>query len=118
MTGLDLPQAVRYLIARYIDSVQQVEILRLLAREPDREWTTGEVSRALRIAPDPCEAWLARFAEAGLVARGRGVYRHGTPVDGAPGPVEELLECFGARRLAIIDFIYSKPENDATGAVP
>ena len=69
MARTDIPKNVRQLVLRHIDSVQQVEILELLARDPDHEWSSAQISRSLHIPPDACEQWLRSFAAAGMVER-------------------------------------------------
>ena len=110
MARSDLPKPVRQLILRHIDSVQQVEILALLLREPDRVWSSAEVSRTLRIGPGPCDEWLNRFTLAGLVDREEAGFRHAARGRDA-ATADALVECYGRRRLAVIDTIYNKPNS-------
>jgi hypothetical protein len=103
MARADIPTPVRDLIARHVDSAQQVEILLLLAEDPDRPWTADAVARALRIAPGPCTVWLERFSAAALIDRSDEGFTY------ARGRVDTLLEYYATRRLAVLDLIYSKP---------
>jgi|tagenome__1003787_1003787.scaffolds.fasta_scaffold19486344_1 hypothetical protein len=107
MERTDIPNNVRQLILRHIDSVQQVEILALLRREPGRAWTPVEISRTLHISPVACEEWLAHFAAASLADHGEDGYTHARS-----GPhvraADELVDFYGRRRLAVVDSIYNK----------
>jgi hypothetical protein len=96
-----LPPAVRTLIARHIESVQQVEILRLLRAEP-RAWSASETAAALRIAPEACTAWLELLARAALVDRADGGYRCVPRAD-----VDELLASFALRRPRVVSAIHA-----------
>ena len=110
MARAEIPKHVRQLILRHIDSVQQVEILTLLAREPERVWTPAELSRALHIAPEACARWLDEFSSAGLIEQRRDGMKH---ADAGPRAhsAEELVECYARRRIAVIDAIYNKPSS-------
>jgi DNA-binding IclR family transcriptional regulator len=100
MTDAQLPGAVRTLIARHIESVQQVEILRLLRADP-RPWPSAETATALRIAPETCAAWLELLARAALVERADGGYRY------CAGPAgDELLACYALRRPRVVSAIH------------
>ena len=108
----DLPKNVRRLVQRYIDSVQQVELLALLQREPDRDWTANDISRTLHIPLASCEQWLARYAAEGLVDRNADGVRHATAGRHAQA-ADDLVDCWARRRLALIDSIYNKPNSAA-----
>jgi hypothetical protein len=99
---------VRDLILRHIDSVQQVEILELLHREPARAWTAPEISRALHIGPASCAEWIERFAAAGLVERVDGGVQY-APRGRRSRAVSDLVDLYARRRTSVIDAIYSKP---------
>jgi hypothetical protein len=106
MAHTDIPKNVRQLIARHIDSVQQVEILALMQGAPEREWTVAEISRSLHIAPNACSQWLEAFAAAKLVVRTESGFKHSDR-----GGADHLVECYSRRRLAVIDSIYNKPSS-------
>jgi hypothetical protein len=103
-----LPKDVRRLIARHIDSIQQVEILALLLRERERDWSSAEISRALQIPIAACENWLDRFLSAEILSGGNGRVR--LPGDGREArSVAELVELHSRRRMSVIDAIYGRP---------
>ena len=104
MAHPDIPDNVRRLIARHIDSVQQIEILALLQGDTARAWTPPEVCRTLRIAPEACRAWLQAFALAGLVGRDA----NGGFVDAGHRDAHDAIDLYERRRRALIDSIYNK----------
>lgn len=108
MAPADIPKPVRQLIARHIDSIQQVEILDLLRREADRPWSAEQVCRTLHMAQALCAEWLDRFATAGLVARDDAGYRH-TDEGRQAAAVRDLLDLYGRRKTSVIEAVYSKP---------
>lgn len=108
MPRADIPQHVRDFIVRHIDSVQQVETLELLLREPDREWTSAQISRTLHIPPDACAKWLERFVAVGVLEQGDEGVRHA-----GKGPhvraADDLVDLYARRRTTVIEAIYNKP---------
>ena len=106
----DLPKHVRQLIVRHIDSIQQVEALELLSRDPEREWTSAQVSRTLHIPAQACATWLDQFVTAGLVDRGADGVKHATRGRDARA-VDELIDLYGRRRTTVIEAIYNKPSS-------
>jgi hypothetical protein len=107
MAQADIPQHVRDLIRRHIDSIQQVEILRLLGSQPERAWAAAEVCRALHIGERLCAGWLAEFATVGLVNETTQGYRRAAPNSEAH-VADELVECYARRRMDVIEAIYNK----------
>ena len=110
MAASDIPKPVRQLIVRHIDSVQQVEILDLLRRDPERSWTAELISRKLRIAGASCAEWLDRFATDGLIEGDHVGYRD-APNGRHATAVHELLDLYGRRRTTVIEAIYSRPSD-------
>jgi hypothetical protein len=110
MTRAEIPDAVRDLITNHIDSAQQVEILVLLGKDPERAWAPDAVARELRIASAACSAWLERFASARLARPTAAGYRH------RAGRVDDLIRCYATRRLAVLDLIYGNPQHDPAEA--
>jgi hypothetical protein len=51
MNENELSAEVRSFIHKHIDAAEQLEILMLLQREPNREWTPEDVSRAIYTVP-------------------------------------------------------------------
>jgi len=104
MAHPDIPENVRRLIVRHIDSVQQLEILALLRGDSARAWTPPEVCRTLRISPDACRAWLEAFALSGLVARDA----DGGFIDSGHPDARAAVDTYERRRHAVIESIYGK----------
>jgi hypothetical protein len=100
----DIPENVRRLLVRHIDSVQQLEILALLYGDAARAWTPPEVCRTLRISPDACRAWLESFALAGLVARDA----DGGFIDAGNPDARDAIDLYERRRRSVIESIYGK----------
>jgi hypothetical protein len=107
-----IPDEVRRLIAAHIDSVIVLEVLLLLYREPEREWSQEEVAQELRIEADWTQARLKELTRARLVCEtgppphGYRYYPQSLDQNAA---VAALARSYCERPLRVISYIYSKP---------
>ena len=101
----DIPEHVRAVIARHIDSVQQVEILALMRADPARGWATTEFCKALHLTEAACGSWLGRLAAGGLVAMQDGAVRF-TATDDDARALDDLVDLYARRRTAVVHSIY------------
>jgi predicted ArsR family transcriptional regulator len=72
------PDDVRRFIDRYVESIDQLEILRLLWENPAAEWTEAALAAEVQAPPQAVAAHLAALAARGLLrvkARGGGAGR-------------------------------------------
>jgi hypothetical protein len=108
----DLPEGVRRFIYRHIHSVEQLEILLLLHRNPGRAWSADAVARELRIASESGAERLEDMARDKLLVR-QGVspkeYRYGPENMKLDDAVRGLAAEYVKRRVTVINSIYSKP---------
>ena len=102
-----LPARVQAFLSRHITSVEQLEILLLLAGTPGRSWTPVEQARHLRSHPDSAAQRVAQLAEDELVTGEDGAYRYGPGNGTVIGDVEEVADTYARRRHAVILAIYS-----------
>jgi len=68
----ELPPAVRTLIARSITSIQKLEVLLLVAREPAREWSAQEVYESSLTSRVATEQWLDEMVREGVLEKTHG----------------------------------------------
>lgn len=113
----DLPDDVRQFIASNISSVAQLELLLLLRDEPDREWTSEEVSRHLYTAASGIVRELNDLVTKGLAYTTQAPdtkfrYRL-NPEDKADMIVDRLAILYKERRVAVISLIHSHPMQTA-----
>jgi hypothetical protein len=105
-----LADAVHRFLYHNIDSVEQLEVLLLLRRVPDRGWTADEVARELYSHPSSVLHRMTSLA-------GRGLLRELEPACFRYAPrsaelhqtVNEVAEAYRERRVAVITLIASKP---------
>ncbi|HEX6837213.1 MAG TPA: hypothetical protein VF334_11605 [Polyangia bacterium] len=110
-----LPADVERFLADHIDSVEAVNVLLLLFEQPARSWTADEVGRESRTNEYSADLNLREL-------NGRGLLRlsPGSPPTYRADPafaqvVSSLARTFRERRVAVITFIYSRPDDLAGG---
>jgi hypothetical protein len=107
-----IPEQVQSFIAAHIDSVIVLEVLLLLYREPEREWSQGDIAAELRIEADWTRTRLQGLTRAGLVCETGPpphVYRYYPESLGLNAAVAALARTYCERPLRVISYIYSKP---------
>lgn len=107
-----VPDDVQRLIDEHITSVEQLEILLLLAARPDVAWTPKQVSEEIRTSTSSAVSRLQDLRSHGfLVAVGRGgdAFQFQPGSDATRTAVEHLATLYRERRFTIIDRIFAKP---------
>jgi hypothetical protein len=112
MANTELSDEVRRFIAEHIDSAEQLEILLLLHRTPEREWTALDVSQAVYTVPASATMRLESLVAGGFVVSNGAAdprYRY-DPGDGPlRNQVDVLAEAYRADRVAVIKLIFAQP---------
>ena len=101
-----------------VDSLEKLEVLLLLRARADREWTASAVSLELRITESSAAARLADLAARGLLvgnAENPPVYRFSPSSSEDVQAVTELAAVYGAKRVSVITFIFSRPLDKVRG---
>lgn len=113
MASGGIPKSVERLIAQHIHSVEQLEVLLLLRRTADRDWSAGEVARELSTSPGSAATRLEDLAARGwLVASPDGRYAYDGSDGERDGAVGELAKTYATRRVTVISMIFSKPSEN------
>lgn len=110
MTSAGIPQDVRDFVAATIRSVEQLEVLLLLHRNPDRDWTPAQVSAELRTQEHSAAAWLAQLEAGGLLDESAGRYRY-APRAARRATVDELRRCYEVYRVRLIGLIFERQDD-------
>jgi predicted ArsR family transcriptional regulator len=101
------------LIAEHIHSVEQLEVLLLMRRTRERDWSADEVARELATSPGSAAFRLEDLAAHGFaVTPVDGRYRYGVEEPGRDRALGELADAFGRRRRRVISLIFSKPSDN------
>lgn len=107
MSPSGLPLEVERFVARFIRSVEMLEILLLIRRER-RAWSAELVARELRIDARSAATRLASLVGAGL-ARAEGSEFTYEANAAAERDVDALARAYAERRVSVITFIVSQP---------
>jgi hypothetical protein len=110
-----IPHSTRDFIARHIRSVEQLEILLLITRQPDVAWSIQSVYDSILSTPQSVERWLEELARAGLVEKAAGppaTYRSGTNKS-LRGEVALLDQLYRTASVRVIEAIYKRDTSAA-----
>jgi hypothetical protein len=102
----------------HIDSIEKLEVLLLLRNRSERPWTATEVALELRITEASSSARLADLTASGLLVSDRGTppaYRFSPASSEDVRSVLELAAAYSERRVSVITFIFSKPQERVRG---
>jgi hypothetical protein len=108
----DIPTAVKILIVRCIDSVEQLESLLLVRSDPARSWTAPQVAGKLYAQAESVDRRLLSLVKAGLIRLepdGAG-YRYAPDTESLDHTVGELAAAYRERKGRVIEVIFSKKD--------
>ena len=107
-----IPAPVVETLQANIDSVDQLEILRLVVGEPHVEHPASALAAALHINLEVVEAGIAHLSARGLLDSAKNpslVCRHLAEGDPRRARVEALVGAYVQRPVTIIKMVYEKP---------
>ena len=107
-----IPDPVDRFLARYVNSIEYLEILLYLAERAERGFTVDELSRAMYTAPASVQRRLEKMVSDGLVSMttGPGQLYAFAPSSSEMLPlVAEVSAVYRERRVAVVTRIASRP---------
>ncbi len=106
-----LSKQVLELISKYIDSLEELEILILVKNDPQKSWSLDRVNDQVRSSAASIQQRLAKLVETGFVAFDSSTkeYRYEPKSENLVTAVTLLAEAYRERRIKVIEAIYSKP---------
>jgi DNA-binding Lrp family transcriptional regulator len=107
-----LSEEVKKFITDYINSLEQLEILFLLHRYPEQEWTAQDVNQELRLSPASVAMRLADLEKRGLLTVREdtaSLYRYQPRKPDMALTVNSLAEVYPDYRFTVTNLIFSKP---------
>ena len=110
MSEEPLPEEVRDLVLRHIDTVAQLEALLFFRERPAERWGAAAVANRLYAPAGDMAAALAGLCSDGFLVREGELYRY------APAPpyharVDALAKAYARQLIPITHLIHSKPRN-------
>jgi DNA-binding IclR family transcriptional regulator len=110
MAENSLPRNLRNFIAGNIQSVEQLEILCLLAEDPSRSWSTMEACRRIQSTEKSVQEGLRYFVAHDLLTTdGNGSFRFSPKTTELGAVALDLIKTYRERRVSVIETIYKKP---------
>jgi hypothetical protein len=110
MASDDLPPAVKQLLARYIRSVEQLEVLLLFASQPNRTWTATDVYEVIRSSKSSIADRVQSFTNDGFLAEAAGSppsFRYAPKTDDLRRAVDETARVYQTHRIRVIEAIFA-----------
>jgi hypothetical protein len=101
------PENVLRFIDRYVESVEQLEILLLLCCD-QREWTFLEIFKRIQSSEASVQQRLQQLAGAGLLVKNGSGFRFQPSEDSMRAVVAELASVYRQRPVRIIEAIYAR----------
>jgi hypothetical protein len=112
MAEANIPEEVRRFVGDEIHSVEQLEILLGLHRQPSEWWTPDRMADELRTSRASVATRLAEMTERGLIEvdpDGELRYRYRPKKPDTERVVQLLERLYVERRVSLITLIFSKP---------
>ena len=114
MSGDSLSPPVKQLLARHIQSVEQLEVLLLLRSQPQRAWTAAEVFEVIRSSEPSIAARLQAFTAQGFLVEEKGPpakYRFAPKDQNLDAAVDQTATAYQTWRVRVIEAIFA-PQTD------
>jgi DNA-binding transcriptional ArsR family regulator len=106
------PDEVRRFLEGNIESVDQLEILRLLGEKPDTDWTATTLAAAVQASAAAVGSHLAALSGRGLLAAEQHgdvwVARYGPRTPELAGQLGRLLQLYRERPVSMIKLVYDR----------
>jgi hypothetical protein len=99
---------VKALVLEHIESIEQLEVLLLLFRQPHHDYDADEVCRELRISTQVAIERLRDLHARGLIERNDRGYRFGADPE-RNRRVFGLSQTYLERRVQVLNLIFSRP---------
>jgi hypothetical protein len=100
-------------IREHIHSIEQLEVLLMIRRRADVEWTPASVSEEMRTGVPSASTRMKDLESRGLLQSTKNgtqsSYRYAPRTPELESAVAELDRAYAERRYTIIDLIFSKP---------
>ena len=112
----EISREVDQFIRDHINSVEQLEVLLLLAENPQQQWSAAEVAQKLYRQPESIGTHLQSLQSAGLVVTCSGApgrYCYNTTLGAIDLTIKALERAYHERKDTVIRLIFSRPPDPA-----
>jgi len=104
-----IPDDVRELILRHIDSIAQLEALLLLRHEAGVGWDASAVAKRLYIAPQIAEEILLRLTSDGFLINDGGRFEYQCRSPDLQHMVDKLAHTYASQLIPVTHLIHGRP---------
>jgi len=101
-----LPLELRDFVVRHFTSVEQLELLILLASRPEKAWTIGQLVLEIRSSRESIQQSVRHLQAGGFLVEDGETFRY-VPVSPTAPVIHELAKAYREYRVRIIAWIYS-----------
>lgn len=106
------PEEVKRFLDEHIESIDQLEILRVLSEDPQRAWSTGDLAKAVQAPSSTVATQVAALLARGLVvtaAQGTTIlFRHGQLTPQLTTELDHALQLYRERPVTMIRMVYAR----------
>jgi len=107
-----IPQDIARFMQANIESLEQLELLRVLGEDPNKEWEPAPLGREVQADPQTAASHLAALSSRGLltvIMRGtEKFYRHGCGSPALDKTLSQLLQMYKERPVSMIRLVYAQ----------
>ncbi|HWG44527.1 MAG TPA: hypothetical protein VN688_17240 [Gemmataceae bacterium] len=107
-----IPEEVKRFVEANIDSVDQLEILRILGENPEKEWNAVALAREVQTQAQTIGTHLAALQGRGLLVvmtRGTDLFcRYGAGTPELENRMKQLLQVYRERPVTMINLVYAR----------
>lgn len=115
MSTHPISNEVQKFIVRYIETVEQLEVLSLLAENPSTMWSVPEVFRKIQSSEKSVREILGNFVRTGLAVE-KQAERYQFPEESeAATQAAAAVAAYRQRPVTVIECIYKKPSTSIQG---
>lgn len=110
-----LPKDVRNFLTDCIESVSQLELLFIIFENKTRTWTAASISRELRTHSSMALKQMEILHGKGILKKESDSFSYAPQSETLNENISKLRELYQERPVAIVTFIYTKPEDKLKG---
>lgn len=107
-----IPEDVSRFFQDHIETIDQLEILRILGEDPEKEWDAAVLAGEVQAAPPLVRVHVTAMAARGLLTmtlRGANLScRHGAGTPELVEMVDRLLQVYKERPVTMIKMVYAR----------
>lgn len=110
-----IPEDIREFLLDCIETVSQLELLLVIYQFKDKKWSAATVSRELRTNPSMAAKQMETLSSKGILKKEDDLFSYSPDSELTHHKVEKLFELYHERPVAIVTFIFTKPEEKLKG---